>query len=111
MAVGKDSILRAQKAGQVEAAAEKPEQGIQEQQDGVPAETAPAAAAEQTQAPKRKRAVKAEAGKKPAARKRTVKKTAAGAKKEPAAQKEAADNAKRPAGAVRLTDEMPYYLL
>lgn len=109
MAVGKDSILRAQKAGQVEAAAEKPEQGTQEQQDGAPAETAPAAAAGQT--PKRKRAVKAEAEKKPAARKRTVKKTASGAKKKPAAQKEAADDAKRPAGAVRLTDEMPYYLL
>lgn len=110
MAVGKDSILRAQKAGQVEAAAEKPEQGIQEQQDGASMETAPAAAAEQTQAPKRKRAVKAEAEKKPAARKRTVKKTTSGTKK-PAAPKEAADDAKRPAGAVRLTDEMPYYLL
>lgn len=92
MAVGKDSILRAQKAGQVEAAAkaaEKPGQGTQEQQDGAPAE----------------------AEKKPAARKRTVKKTAAGAKKKPAAQKEAADDTKRPVGTVSLTDEMPYYLL
>lgn len=114
MAVGKDSILRAQKAGQGETAAEaakQPEEGTKEQA-GAQAEAAQKEAAEEPPAPKRKRAAKAaETEGKPAARKRTAKKTVAGAKKKPVTQKEAAHDAKEPAGAVRLTDEMPYYLL